>query len=355
MNFLTDEVAQDFVVDLAICFVALTILILLMIQFFRRKHRTMELSLFFQMCLSVIFLTVDKIVFDIACLFYRSGVETPVVLFFCNYYVGMIVVEICSVLLLVQWLVFVEYTLHQSRDIIRRRYPAAMIPFVVSVIMMFVSLIDTTVIPNNVLAAIYKVSRIVLAFYIIAPYVILYREKQRNRIPAYIRLTPTTLCIVAGFLTHWFLVGYSTLPLFFAIGLMFADYYMFRRLSYIDPNTGLYNKKYLPVLVKTAKKEELKGATVIRFQVQRGSDIMAMLIKAWSPESSKAIDMGNGEFLVISGALKAHIAERFISLLSENAKEEGIPVKADYETEEGFAENLFQKIFIGPDLINKSP
>ncbi len=60
-------------------------------------------------------------------------------------------------------------------------------------------------------------------------------------------------------------------------------------------------------------------------------------------ESCKAIDMGDGVFLVISGLLKAHLVKHFISLLSDNAKEEKIPVKGDYVTEEGFAENLFQK------------
>lgn len=151
-------------------------------------------------------------------------------------------------------------------------------------------------------------------------------------------------CIVAGCITHMFYSDYPVLPLFFAPGLLFADYYMYRRLNNIDPKTGLFNRGYLQVLISLSKKQQLKGATVIRFQVQRGSEVMISILKAWKPEECKLIAMGDGLFLLVSGPVKDFIVERFISLITEQAKNEGLPVEADYETDrEGAMDALLEK------------
>ena len=50
----------------------------------------------------------------------------------------------------------------------------------------------------------------------------------------------------------------------YAVGLLFADYFMFRRLSYIDPETGFYNEKYLAVMERKAvnKAEAISGTAI---------------------------------------------------------------------------------------------
>ena len=57
------------------------------------------------------------------------------------------------------------------------------------------------------------------------------------------RLAPTVLATIAGYLLY-FLTRYHLVPLGYAVGLMFMDYFLFRRLSYIDPESGFYNEKY---------------------------------------------------------------------------------------------------------------
>lgn len=189
------------------------------------------------------------------------------------------------------------------------------------------------------------ISHIVLMFYIIAAYVILYREKKRNRLPAYIRMTPTSLCMIAGFAVNLLLIeDRPVLPICFALGLLFADYYMYRRLRYIDPETGFFNQDYLPALIVTAKGKQLTGATVIRLKTEHENDVMTEILKSWEPDECKTISMGDGLFLLVSNALADSISNRFLSLVTKHAKNEGIPVDADYATDrEGSTAELLKK------------
>ena len=334
---------QTLTIDLCIDLAALLILSLLIIQYIRRKHRTFELTLFFRMCLGTALMVLFSVTFDTVPILWTVNEDNVTFLILTRYLVGWAIDQFFSVILLAQWLLYVEHALHQSRDLIRRRYRIAMIPLFAAVVMLLLIIpllfwgggsYSGKYMPiysgiSYVVIALY----VILALYIIAAYVILYREKKRNRIPAYIRLTPTTLCIVAGFAARLCFENYPCLPLFFALGLLFADYYMYRRLNHIDPKTGLLNSSYLPALISYAKKKQLTGATVIRFRVPRANDLMAKILKAWEPDLCKTVSMGDGLFLLVSAPVKDSVAERFIHFLTEQAKNEGLPVDANYETD----------------------
>lgn len=350
------EYRQDLAIDLIIDVVTLLILTMLIVQYFRRKHHLFELTLFFNMCITDVLMVLFGMAFDIAPVFWMLDKDNVFILLLVRFLIAWVIEQIFCVTLLAQWLIYVEYTLHQSRDLIRRRYPVAMIPFLAASAMMIISLPigfwrSAPFNSEHVYALLIVVSHSVFAFYLIAAYVVLYREKKRNRLPAYIRLTPTSLCMIVGFVSNLFLTfiieDYPVLPFCFALGLLFADYYMYRRLKYIDPHTGFYNRKYLPVLIAVSKKKELKGVSVIRFRVNRGSDVMAAILKSWRPDQCKIIKMEDGLFFLVSEALTDSLSDRFISLLSEQAKERGIPVSADFETDrEGPMDELLRKYIL---------
>ena len=341
------EVIYDLVMDLA----AILILALLMIQFFRRKHRNFELTLFFQMCLCNMLMVLFAMASDIAPAFWTITEDNFDFYGLIGFTIPFVINQIFVVMLLAQWLIYVEYTLHQSRDLIRRRYKVAMIPFIASVIMTIINILfelwkSPSFDREPVYAVFTVVSHIILVFYIAAAYIILYLEKKRNRIPAYIKLTPTSLCMIAGYATGLLipLSAYPVLSLFFALGLLFADYYMYRRLSYIDPNTGFFNRKYLQVLINISKKNQLRGVTVIRFRAKRGSNVLPAILKSWEPDLCKTINMGDGLFLLVTEAVKDSVSERFIFFLTKQAENKGIPVEAGYETDrEGPMDELLGK------------
>lgn len=251
-------------------------------------------------------------------------------------YICNVLIGAAPLVLVVHWLLFVEYTLHQSKDLIMRRYPVAMIPFCVGVIMTILSC--TIPIPDsapdiiiNLDVLVYRAGILIFGFYILASYVILYKEKKRKLVPEYIRLTPSVISIAAGMVLSS-LTPYLMDGLGFAIGLMFADYYMFKRLSYIDPTTGFFNEKYITVLEREVSRKDIRGGTVIRFRTSGNIAGLAEILKYWKPEDSKIIIRNDGEFLVIARTQEKNIVERFMSLVCEHGKRENLEIESSYET-----------------------
>ena len=329
---------EDFMISMIINSVTLLILILLTVQFIKRKHRSLELTLFFQMTVVDMIAVFCSSFFSIIPFFWMVTEESLYYQFLIRYMVSWIIDNMFCVILCVQWLTYVKYTLQQSRDLLRRWNRAIFIPFIVAVIIM----ISTPVIfyshnmsfsRGNFYVIALGITHFIILFYIAAAYVIHYREKKLHRIHEYIRLTPTTICIILSLLTHYLSPDYPVLPFFFALGLLFADYFMYRRLNSIDPYTGLFNRKYITSLISFVKKKKYTGATIIRFKVKRGTKSFIDIIRSWQPEQCRIIDMGDGTFIMISEPIKDFVAERFISLITDHLKEEGIPIEADYVTD----------------------
>ncbi len=121
---------------------------------------------------------------------------------------------------------------------------------------------------NEACGVLNRLGLLIWCFYVFGSYYVLYNEKKRKLIPQYIKLTPTVISIVTGLIIASF-TYYLMDGLGYAIGLLFADYYMFRRLSYIDPETGFFNEKYIAVLEKEAKKQNIHYEPEIQIQTIR--------------------------------------------------------------------------------------
>ena len=303
---------------------------LLIVQVLHRKQRTPEIVLFFRMCIFDILLCISYILACVLLLNYQKIPLAYVFDYILNFLIG-----IFPLLLAVHWLLFVEYTLHHSSDILWRRYRIAMVPFGVGVICTLLTSLtpapdSSPLFFRNVLYVLYRIGQLIWLFYILASYFVLYEEKKRKNILQYIRLTPTVLPIAAGMLIGFF-TPYQIDGIGYAIGLMFADYYMFRRLSYVDNETGFFNERYLAVLRREAKKKKIKEATVIRFKALENREKLIEILKFWEPEYSSIVAKDDGEFLVISEVHKKLITERFIFLVCEHAKSEGAKTESSYE------------------------
>ncbi|MCR5092837.1 MAG: hypothetical protein K6B72_02585 [Lachnospiraceae bacterium] len=318
-------------IDIVFDLITILIIAMLMVQILRRKHNTKEVFMFRRILICNLIMAVCGIAED-AQLLYRTLDRNTLA----GVYVSAAFVEIFTLVLVAQWLLFVEFTLHQSMDIIKRRYPRVSIPFFAAVALQIISILlllpfNGTPEYSEVADLLNTISYLVMFFYIMASYIVLSRERGQNKIPQYIRVTPTVICMVAGIIIDWFLTEFRTQEIGFAIGLLFADYFMFRRLSFIDPQTGFFIRKYLPELEKAASKKKIEGGTVFHFRAPEDSGKMAAIIRAWEPYSSRVVTMGDGMFLVIAEALKESLAETFISHVRKNAQEEGLQVEAGYE------------------------
>ena len=321
-----------YIIQIILNLLTVIIPVLLIIQVLHRKHRTLEINLFLGMCIIDIILCIST---AYICLFMVYSKTLGNMAGNISFYASLVLYETGKLSLVVLWLLFVEYTLHRSRDIIRRRYGPAFIPFYFGVAVSVAATVSPLLenIPFVVRGIVYILDRwsvLIWMFYILATYYVRYCEGKRTRIPQYIRLTPTVVSIVLGYLPFFFR-GIRTIAVGYAVGLMFADYFMFRRLGFLDPQTGFFNEKYLKELNKETEKRNIQEAMVIRFKAPENEDKLAAILEKWKPEHSKIVVKNDREYLVLSGLQKKYIAERFTSLVLEQCKEEGIHVESSCE------------------------
>ena len=94
------------------------------------------------------------------------------------------------------------------------------------------------------------------------------------------------------------------------------------------------------------QKKQLQGGTVIRFMVPADqSKKAAEILKNWEPEGKKIITLGNGVFMILSDPLKNVIANRLISYIDGQMKEQGIEAKTSLITKtDEPAESFFRSV-----------
>ena len=325
-------------IDIALNVIALVIIIALMIVIKRNKRKILENKLFFSMCVSCALIAVT----EISRLLLYSGVapedwNLPIkILELTLYWIP----ELLSLLVVVQWLLYVEFSLHQSVDVIRRRYTVRMIPGIVAVLMIFTNLgidIVNQLSENHsqLLVNIYTIFGLVSSFiimvYLFNSYSIVYKEKKRKKIPRFVSLTPTVICILAGYIIKN-VTGLFSLALGFALGLVFMAYSLRKRFSQEDADTGYYNSNYLSVITDYMKKSGMKGGTIVRFVTTGDSTKLAELLHDMEPDNSKTIFMGNGTFLVFSETQREDVLRWYISAVLEEAESIGLEVEEEHKT-----------------------
>ena len=345
-NMTNESLLIQLILDIVLNLAGLLISLFLTVKLLLNKKKQKEQTMFFRMCIVCLLIALIMAVANISVFL---PVSTEYLYFICQP-----LVNILTFLLVAQWLLFVDYTLHQSMDLIRRRYPVMRIPFFAAIIMELIySVIALPQIVNEefriVMSVLSVLEGLMMAIFAVAAYIVLFREMRRTPVPRYIKLTPTILCfavvivIIAGQFQQL-----SMLSFFCALGMLFAYYYMFRRFSFMDPQTGFFTEKYLPEFYKTLQKKELHGGTIIRFRVSpEQSEQAAEVLKAWEPEGKKIVTMGNGEFLILSDPLKNVITKQLISFIDGQLKEEGITAESDFTTKtDGSAESFFRSALI---------
>ncbi len=329
---MSENMEPIYISQLILNILILPVPVLLMAQVLRRGYKTTEIRIFFRMLFMNVLLILSYIT-GLTVVFIEKILNETLV--FVVAVIINILLGVVPLIMVAHWLIFVEFTLHQSKDIIRRRYPVVMIPFWVGVVIVLFDTIavipaSTPLVVRQVVFFLNRLLFLIWIFYVAGSYVVYYRETKRKSIPQYLRLAPTVISITLGFLISAF-TSFQIDAVGYAVGLLFADYYIFRRLSFVEGETGFFNENYLEQLRKEADKKNIHNVTVIRFKTTGEHNKLAEILKSWEPEHSKIIAKNDGEFLVMSETLRKSVVERFISLIREHGKKEGLEIEASHE------------------------
>jgi hypothetical protein len=303
------------------------------------KHKVREMRMFMRMCVLTAIISICDIVYYEEMLRMGTNEGTPLIFW------SWVLIDVSSLLLVGQWLLFVEYSLHQSNDVIKRDYKYIMIPFWIAVAFiacsrLFYNGFFIGMLPEQYqetygnigwyITTILKwIAKGIMAFYYIFAYYLVLKEKKRVKIPNYVVITPTVICFVFGM---YFDRNYLSRvqSIFFTVGLFLIWFFIFRRFAFMDPETGFFTEKYLKVLYHYYDQDKDKGCSIISFTPRGDSLKMASILKEWIPEDSSTVRLNNGKFLVVSEALDRSMANRYMSLITEDAGEEGIEVETSF-------------------------
>ena len=235
---------------------------------------------------------------------------------------ALIVNEVLYLLIILQWLICIDYSLHRSLDHIRRRYLRALIPIVVITVLEFLQLLAVFYsgfwyfLNYDVLQA----CKLIVEFgYVATAVYIEKRHEKQSREPHFMRLSPFIIPFVIGVLVRFY-----DAPLL-AFGVIFTYQAMKRRDRFIDSDTGLYNEAYLDHLAAYWDKKGYKDSSAIIVSAPESGSDAAQLIMDCSVRDCYNIALPNEQYVLFTESLRDSAAQMAIELLQEEAAQSPIP------------------------------
>lgn len=329
--------------------VALTIIsiIAVLIFIFRipnlKKHERTEDKYIFWDCIIVLMLLTGNLLLEAVYYSDREWVQI----------VGFIitsVTEFLYMLAILQWLVFVDYSLYRSRDHIKRRYRHAVIPVIVVVaadiiltVILYLYGMDTlmmeiiTDIPYLVKLAI-ELGYIITAFKLVKDY------DRESREPKFLSLS----AFVVPFIVGCFFRFYDESLM--ALGIMLTYRAVIKRDSYLEHDTGFYNRDFLIFLGEYRDKMEYTGGNGILIRAKGHGRDMEDLLKEIKPADSNIFVLGDECFLMLSESLRGSAVQMAVTTITEAAEGQEDPytpeittmIRESDETAEAFTERLLK-------------
>ncbi len=242
------------------------------------------------------------------------------------YNFALITNEVLYFLIILQWLICIDYSLHHSMDHIRRRYNRAAIPIVIiTALELLQFLLVVYMVGDNFLNYdVLQACKLILEFCYIATAIYIEKRHQKNsREPHFMRLSAFIIPFVIGVLVRFY-----DAPLL-AFGVIFTYQAMKRRDSFIDPVTGLYNEAYLSHLAAYWDKKGYKDSSAIIVSAPGNGEAAAQLVKDYSIKDCFNIALTDESFVLLTENLRDSAAQMAMLLLKEEASKSPSPFAID--------------------------
>ncbi len=230
--------------------------------------------------------------------------------------ISLIINEVLYILIILQWLICINYSLHHSIDHIKRRYFRAAIPVVVIAVLnilqyvLVVYEVGERFLNYDVLQA----GKFIVEFcYVATAVYIEKRHEKQSREPKFMRLSAFIIPFVIVVLIRFY-----DAPLL-ALAVILTYQSMKRHDSFLDDTTGLYNEKYLDHLAAYWDKKGYKGSSAIIVSAPGNGEAAAQLVRDYKISDCYNIALANERFVFFTESLRDSAAKMAIQLLKEGA------------------------------------
>ncbi len=281
----------------------------------RKRKRPQDKLIFWECILVICSNTLNQFLkIGLYFLFAHNTMVTPYYI----YYVFYALDEAIYMMILLQWLICVDYSLHHSVDHIRRRYQHALLPIVIVTILDITqSLVylhsDESMLNSMVWTALHIGKFAVEVSYIGTAIFLVMRSEKERREPRFLRLTAFIIPFLLGVIFRYYdsgLIGF---------GVIFTYSAMKRRDLYIDIETDLYNPEYLDCISSFWDKKNFKDSSALIVAAPGNGDILPGILKDLKVPDCFIIKLNENSFVMLTKAVRSSALKMTGMLLTEQA------------------------------------
>ncbi len=298
--------------DIALVGLLLLILIIIFNPNLRKRKRTEDRLMFWECVIVLSQLIIERIYSYCG---YCEGWWVDYV-----YFIAPSLIEYLYMLAILQWLVFVDYSLYRSEDHLKRRYKNAALPiFILVVADIAQSLIlfrfdsdDTT---KFAIANVLQLCKLIVnMMYVLNAVHLVTTHAKESREPRFIRLGAFIIPFIFGALFRI----YSSA--FLAFGIILTYGAVRRRDKYLDHDTGFFNRAFLEYRGKYRDIKDYTGGNgILVCAVGHGQD-MAKILSESIPADINIFAMGEDRFLLLTEALRGSAVKMVVMTITEAAE-----------------------------------
>ena len=235
------------------------------------------------------------------------------------YHAGPTLAEFLYMLAILQWMVFVDYSLYRSEDHIKRRYKHAVLPILVimgaEAVQDFLAFVvggtDASIISMDILQII---KLIVELGYIIKAVQLVKAYERESREPRFLSLSVFIIPFILGSLFRFYDAA------FMALGVILTYGAVRKRDRFLDHETGFYNREFLEYRGQYRDKMDFTGGNGILIDAKGNGKAMAELLKELKPADINVFSLGEDRFLLITEALRDSAAKMAMMTIKEAAE-----------------------------------
>lgn len=295
-----------------------------------KKHERTEDRYLFYECIMVIVILILQL--SLIPLVYSDSTIA-----YYAFVVALTVNEVLYMFIILQWLVFVDYSLYRSKDHIRRRYKHAAIPIiilaVIDIIQSFlIFFTDVSLYSRAALPEILQYIKLAIELtYIVIAVVLERKHSKESREPRFLRLEAFIIPFIFGVLIRF----YDSAML--ALGIILTYAAVKRRDRYIERESGLYNGEYLEYLRTYRKDLGEKSEYGLSVKAPGHGKEMAALLKSMNLTGINLFSLGDDCFYLISETSKGSALKMTAMMIEDTVKSSDEPYDVQFlEKRSGF-------------------
>ncbi len=264
--------------------------------------------------------------------------------------------EFLTLLIIVFWNMFVDYSMYKSYDHVRKKLKKSLI--LVSLVSGIFTVLYATAqvyspifnLPVIIWNTFYILSLVIQVLYVINAIWIVWSGKNMRKPPTFLRLDLFLIPIAVGY-TLYLIPGVPdirNLSYAVAAGLTFIT--LMKRGRYVDAVTGFYNKTFLRSMNEYMEKHGYPNGTGVYFKAKANGAKLIPVLENLKPSDAEIFFIGENEYLLMSGPQKESVLKLLIKTVKLKAAAEDSSLEIDTayairekeETAEDFTKRLLE-------------